>query len=54
MFGTIYFQIWLGLHIVVMITGIDFSQEIYAIDILKALLVESSLTHGRKYVLQRL
>ena len=40
LFANIFFkaiQIWLGLHIVEMITSIDVSQEIVATDILKAL-----------------
>ena len=35
-FANVFFssvQIWIGLHIVVMITSIDLSQEIFAIDI---------------------
>ena len=45
-------KIWLGLHIVAMITSIDVSQEIVAMNTLKAL--KSSLKHHRKHVLRLL
>ena len=45
-------QLWLGLCLVVMITNIDVSQEIFAMDMLKAL--KSSLKHRRKHVLRPL
>ena len=43
-------RLWLGLHIVVVITSIDLSQEILAIDVFTAL--KSSLKHRRKRWLQ--
>ena len=46
------FQLWLGLCMVVMITGIDLLQEIIAIDMLRIL--KSSLKHRRKHVLRSL
>ena len=42
----------LGLHVVVMITSIDVSQEIFAMDMLKAL--KSFSKHRRKHVLRPL
>ena len=45
-------QLWLGLYVVVMITSIDVPQEIFAMDMLKAL--KSSLKHIRKHVLRPL
>ena len=45
-------QLWLGLHVVVTIVNIDLSQEIFAIDMLRAL--KSSLKHRRKHVLRPL
>ena len=45
-------QIWLGLHIIAMITNIDVSQEIFTMYILKAL--KSFLKHHRKHVLRLL
>ena len=44
------FHVCLGLHIVVMITGIYISQEMFAIDVLTAL--KSSLEQRRKRVLR--
>ena len=41
-------QVWLGRYIVVMVSSIDLSLAIVAIDILTALI--SSLKHGRKHV----
>ena len=43
---------WSSYGLVVMITSIDVSQEIFAMDMLKAL--KSSLKHRRKHVLQPL
>ena len=45
-------QIWLCLHIAVMIASINPSQEISAIDMLAVL--KSSLDHRRKHILQSL
>ena len=46
------FHVCLGLHIVVMITGIHISQEIFAIDMLTAL--KPSLEHDRKHIVRLL
>ena len=45
-------QLWLGLHLVVMIVNIDLSQEIFAINMLRAL--KSYLKHRHKHVLRPL
>ena len=56
MFANTFFNLFeyalVGLHKVVMIAGIHLSQEIFAIDMLKAL--KPSLEHDRKHVLQLL
>ena len=44
------FQLWLGLYMTVMITGIDLSQEIFTVDMLRIL--KLSLKHRRKHVLR--
>ena len=45
-------QLWLALHVVVMNVNIDLSQEIFAIDMLRAL--KSSLKQRHKHVLRPL
>ena len=45
-------QLWLGLHVVVIIVNIDLSQEIFEIDMLRSL--KSSSKHHRKHVLRPL
>ena len=44
-----FFKLWLGLHMVEMITDIDLSQEIFAINVPRTL--KSSLKHRCKHVL---
>ena len=46
------FELWFGLYVVVMIVNIDLSQEIFAIDMSRAL--KSSLKRRRKNVLRHL
>ena len=45
-------QVYLGIHMVVMMAGIHISQEIFAIDVLRAL--KSTLEQRRKHVLRLL
>ena len=52
MFANTFLRLRLGLHIVVMIAGIHILQEIFAIDVLRAL--KPSLKHDRKHVLRLL